>query len=150
MYYSRAQAKYLLTNTVVGHGGDNRRICIQPQSRRSSHYCMTMIKRPLSRFFQFQGSQHSFQDCMDYILPGLHRKHSTTPSPRQHHCSLHPPPLWFFPIYHLSANLQVFCRFNIFWQIYWNRVLDFYFIISISIYYISADSIGPWYVQYTK
>ena len=89
VYYSRAQAKYLLTNTVVGHGGDNRRICIQPQSRRSSHYCMTMIKRPLSRFFQFQGSQHSFQDCMDYILPGLHRKHSTTPSPRQRHCSLH-------------------------------------------------------------
>ena len=72
VYCSRAQAKYLLTNTVVGHGGDNRRICIQPQSRRSSHYCMTMIKRPLSRVFQFQGSQHSFQDYMDYTLPGLH------------------------------------------------------------------------------
>ena len=65
------------------------RICIQPQSRRSPRYYITMIIRAPSRVFQFQDIQHSFQDCMDYILPGLHWKRFTTPCRRQHHCSLH-------------------------------------------------------------
>ena len=65
------------------------RICIQPQSRRSPRYYITIVIRAPSRVFQLKGSQHSFQDCMDYILPGLYRKHSITPCPRHHHCSLH-------------------------------------------------------------
>ena len=65
------------------------RVCIQPQSRRSPRYYITMIIRAPSRVFQFQDSQHSFKDCMDYILPGLHWKRFTTPCRRQHHCSLH-------------------------------------------------------------
>ena len=54
-------------------------ICIQPQSRRSPRCYITIIIRAPSRVFQFQDSQHSFQDCMDYTLPGLHWKRFTTP-----------------------------------------------------------------------
>ena len=88
------------------------RICIQPQSRRSPRYYITMIIRAPSRVFQFQDSQHSFQDCMDYILPGLHWKCFTTPCRRQHHCSLH---CVAFP--YLTAYLQVFFLFIFFDQI---------------------------------
>ena len=89
------------------------RICIQPQSRRSPRCYITIIIRASSRVFQFQDSQHSFQDCMDYILPGLHWKRFTTPCRRQHHCSLH---RVAFP--YLTAYLQVFCLFiSIFWPI---------------------------------
>ena len=65
-----------------------------------------------SRVFQLQDSQHSFQDCMDYILPGLHRKHSTTPSPRQHHCSLH---CCGFSLL-IDKSSSFLSYFHIFWQ----------------------------------
>ena len=84
------------------------RIRIQPQSRRSPRCYMTIIKRNLSRVFQLQGSQHSFQDCMDYILPELHRKHFTTPSWAT---SLLSPPLWLFPIYRQIFKFFVFLYF---------------------------------------
>ena len=93
-------------------GAIQPRVCIQPQSRRSPRYYITMIIRAPSRVFQFQDSQHSFKDCMDYILPGLHWKRFTTPCRRQHHCSLH---CVAFP--YLTAYLQVFFSFYIFWPI---------------------------------
>ena len=67
---------------------------------------MTIIIRTPSRALQLQGSQYSFQDCMDYTSPGLRREHSTTPSPT-------PSTAVGFP--YLSANLQVFCLFIFFW-----------------------------------
>ena len=89
---------------------------MQPQSRRSLRCYVTIIKRALSRVFQFQGSQHSFGDFMDYILPGLHRKHSTTPSPMQRHCSLHRCGFSRFIIGKSSSFLSLFILFYIFWQ----------------------------------
>ena len=87
------------------------RICIQPQSRRSPRYYITIIIRAPSRVFQFQDSQHSFQDDMDYRLPGLHWKRFTTPCRRQHHCSLH---RCGFSLLN-CIYLQVFCLHYIFW-----------------------------------
>ena len=87
------------------------RICIQPQSRRSPRCYITMIIRAPSRVFQFQDSQHSFQDCMDYILPGLHWKRFTTPCRIAYTA---PSTAVAFP--YLTAYLQVFCLFIFFGQ----------------------------------
>ena len=84
----------------------------QPQSRRSPRYYITMIIRAPSRVFQFQDSQHSFKDCMDYILPGLHWKCFTTPCRRQHHCSLH---RCGFSLFNCISSS--FFSFYIFWPI---------------------------------
>ena len=86
-------------------------ICIQPQSRRSPRCYITIIIRAPSRVFQFQDSQHSFQDCMDYILPGLHWKRFTTPCRRN---ITAPSTAVAFP--YLTAYLQVFCLFIFFGQ----------------------------------
>ena len=94
------------------------RICIQPQSRRSPRYYITIIIRAPSRVFQFQDSQHSFQDCMDYILPGLHWKRFTTPCRIAYTA---PSTAVAFP--YLTAYLQVFCLFIFFGQIAFLLVL---------------------------
>ena len=88
------------------------RICIQPQSRRSPRYYITMIIRAPSRVFQFQDSQHSFKDCMDYMLPGLHWKRFTTPCRWQHYCSLH---RCGFSLFNCISS-SFFSFYSIFWQ----------------------------------
>ena len=118
------------------------RICIQPQSRRSPRYYITIIIRAPSRVFQLQDSQHSFQDCMDYILPGLHRKHSTKPSPRQHNCSLHHCGFSLFigkssflSFWYFLANLIIRIWFGLGWAVV-ACGLDFYYYTDTTIHTI--------------
>ena len=55
------------------------RICIQPQSRRSPRYYITMIIRAPSRVFQFQDSQHSFKTAWTTYYQGCTENASQHP-----------------------------------------------------------------------
>ena len=63
-------------------------------------------------FFQFQGIQHTLKNTMGHKLSEMHREHSTTPLPRQHHCS---PTYWqiklssSFGFFDIFVNDSYFC-----------------------------------------